>query len=125
MSDVFSLQGSWATSPASGCPSGKPSLGAPLAEQMVLAAKHLDDIELAADIPFFVSFGGVASANVVVIKSSRKVKVALTSADGAAQVVPVDGLFMLLALTVPITAITLTRLAGVDTVVEVFLGEHA
>jgi hypothetical protein len=125
MSDVFSLQGGYTATPASGCPSGSPSVDTPICESIVLKAKQIVEPTLTVDSPIAVGFGGVTSANVVVIKTHGKVKARLTSADGTTQSVPVDSFLVLISLTVPVTAIDLTRVAGTDTIVEIFLGEKA
>lgn len=89
----------------------------------MLAQKNYDDYLLAADAVQAVAFGGVANAHVVMIFADRKIKVRLTSADGATQVVPIDGFLGLINETVPFTAIDLQRVAGQETKVKVFIGE--
>ena len=54
-----------------------------------------------------------------------KVKVALTSTDGTAQTIPVDGFAVIISRKVPFTAITAQREAGVETHLRVFLGQLA
>lgn len=125
MADLFVLQGSYTTTPAVGCPSGYPSIGTPLDEQVALGAKHIDEPTLISDLPYSVAFGGVTSAHVIVIKTTRKVRARITSSDGSAQSIPVDSLLILTSLTTPITALDLTRDPGVTTQVEVMLGQRA
>jgi hypothetical protein len=126
MADVFNLAGTWTTTPASGSPSGAVSLATPIEETETLVAKHYDEVALTVDSPVSVSFGGgVANAHVIILKAiGGKVSARLTSTDGATQSVPVDSLLILLADTVPVTAIDLTRVTGQATTVQVFLGQH-
>ncbi len=125
MSDTFSLNGSWESNPSGGCftECGAPALEASFCESMYLAQREIVQYTLIADSVQAVSFGGVTDANVAIITSNRKVKVRLTSADGATQSVPCDGTMILISKTVPFTAIDLTRVAGTDTRVRIFLGE--
>jgi hypothetical protein len=127
VADLFALQGGYTASPASGCPSGLPTIDTPLAESVMLSAKQIVEPTLTVDSPVAVAFGGVTNANVVVIKvkNGGKVKARFTSADGSTQAVPVDSLLVLTALSVPITAIDLTRVPATATIVEVFLGQKA
>ena len=78
---------------------------------------------LAADPAETVNFGDIVNANVVMLVPSTKVKAALTSADGAAQVIPVGGPTILNAGTVPFTAMTLQRETGVSASVRVVIVE--
>jgi len=126
--DLFRLQGQWSTSPQDGglLRSGAAPIGpTPVNECVTLDEKTLDCIQLASDGPQSVAFGGVARANVVVIQADKKIDALLTSADGTAQVVPVDGTFVLITRTVPVTAISLTRVPATLTNVNVFIGEKA
>jgi len=125
VADSFTLAGSWSSTPAVGSPSGIGSICAPLDEQLILTKKDYDTIPLTVDSAVAVPFGGgVTSAHVVILKATGgKVRARLTSADGSAQAVPVDGFQLVISRTVPITAIDLTRTAGVDTTVDVFLGQ--
>lgn len=124
MADKYSLAGSYSTTPALGNPSGQPSLEAPIQESVSLIKKSEQEYTLDADAPVTVSLGGLTQAQVLNIKAvGGKVRVRLTSADGAQQAIPVDGFLSLICLTVPITAIDLTRVAGTETIVTVFLGQ--
>lgn len=125
MSDKFMISGSWETTPQSGSllASGAPSLLAPIKETLTLSQKNYDDYTLDADAVQAVAFGGVENANVVQISCDRKIKVRLTSADGATQTIPVDGHLSLISRTVPFTAIDLQRVAGQETRVKVFIGQ--
>lgn len=125
MASTFRLTGSVTLTSSEGVRSGELFPQGTLIETLGLKRKHLDDIELSADAPVDVSFGGLTNAHVVILKAlGGKVRARLTSADGAAQSVPVDPLCILLAGKVPITAIDLTREAGVSTTISIFLGER-
>ena len=126
MADTFKIVGSWGTSPQSGSllNSGAASELAAINETVMLALKNgQDDYTLTGDAPVAVAFGGVTDANVVVIFTDRKIRVRLTSADGAAQAVPVDGMAILISKSVPFTAIDLTRVPAQETRVKVFVGQ--
>lgn len=126
MADLFSLAGQVGSVPASGSPSGAFQLIATLDESLTLLHKHQDTLQLTVDSPVVLNFGGVVSAHVVIMRvTGGKVDARITSADGTAQIVPIDPLLILISKTVPITAISLTRVATVDTTVEIFLGEQA
>lgn len=123
MSDLFKLSGDYTTS--CGCnTSGVPQVAAPISETLALAKKTTSRETLTTDSPVAVSLNGLTSAHVVVIKTiGGKVRVRLTSSDGATQAIPVDSFCVLISQSVPVTAIDLTRVTGRSTTVEVFLGE--
>lgn len=125
MADKFTLSGVYGTAPVTGAllASGSPAITAPINESVMLEEKNFDDYKLTVDTAVDVAFGGVTDAHVIQIFSDRKVKVRLTSADGATQSVPVDGHLSLISKTVPFTAIDLTRVAGQETRVKVFIGQ--
>lgn len=126
MADIFQLLGSYATSPTSGVPSGSVGVEAAVDERVALQKKASADYELAADAPEAVDFCGLSAANVLVVKTiGGKVRIRVTSADGATQAFPVDSFLVLMSAAVPITAVDLTRVSGVSTTVRVFLGQSA
>jgi len=126
MADIFQLSGSYVVNPAVGAPSGLGGIETPLSECVVLDQKVLRDYVLTSDAPVDVDFGNVPSAHVLIVKSvGGKVRVRITTADGATQAVPVDSLLILLSLSVPFTAVDLMRVVGTRTIVQVFLGERA
>jgi len=123
--DLFKLDGSWSAGQACGLGDG---CGAPIweacfCESMYLAQKESSTYTLTVDSAVAVAFAGVTNANVVIITTNQKIKVRITSADGAVQSIPVDGLLIIVSKTVPITAIDLTRVPATETRVRVFLGE--
>lgn len=125
MADVFRLNGSYTTQPTTGNPSGDPEVESSIDERVGLTNKTIGLYNLTADSPVTVNFGGLTNAHVVVVKTvGGKARVRLTSADGSQQSVPVDSFFSLISLAVPVTAIDLTRVAGVSTLVRIFLGER-
>lgn len=124
MSDQFTLGGSWTTSPLVGTPSGIAALAASIDEELVLTEKFYNSIPLNTDAPVTVNFGGVTNAHVLILKATGgKIRARLTSTDGAAQAVPVDDMHVSISRSTPITALDLTRLPGVVTTVDVFLGQ--
>lgn len=96
-----------------------------LSERMVLKGKLSQTFVLADDAILPVAFGALASASLIMVRASTKVKVRITSADGATQAIPVHGLLLLFDVSVPVTALDVVRLPGVETEVTVFLGEKA
>lgn len=127
MADVFQLTGSYMTRPTSGgAPSGDPSLEAVIDESISLKKKLYREYLLEADAVQAIDFGGLAAGHVIVIKLvGGKAKVRLTSADGATQAVPVDSFFVVIADSVPFTALDLTRQAGIEVTAKIFIGEKA
>jgi len=125
MADTFKLVGSYETVPLGSVQSFAESIIASINESVVVVHKQVGLIDLSSDSPAAVSFGGVASANIITMKATGKVKARLTSADGSVQAIPFDDYFILMSRSVPITAIDLTRVSGVATTVHVFLGEKA
>lgn len=130
MADSFRLQADATTDAGScgGCGSGTP-VDVNFDVTLSLTLKSEQDFELVSDAPFAVTLPGptltnpTPQASVVAIKATGKLKVTLTSADGAAQAIPVDGTLILISQSVPYTALSLTRVPGVDTFAHVFLGQ--
>lgn len=128
MADTFKLSGSYTTRPVVGTQSGAPSIDAPIDETVQLDSMVFQQYLLTSDSPLAIDFSsmGVDSANIVIVKTiGGKIRVRLTSTDGSTQAIPVDSFFLNISLTVPFTALDLTRTAGVETQVRVFLGERA
>lgn len=126
MADVFRLEGSYQTQPTSGNLSGNPSVDALISERVGIKNKAIAVYNLTSDSPVSVSLAGMTGINVLMLKTvGGKVRVRLTSADGAQQAIPVDSFIALIDLTVPITAIDLTRNPATSTTVQLFLGERS
>lgn len=128
MANTFRLTGSYVTVPIPGPLSAAPALDAPICETVQLQAMGILEYLLDSDSPVSVPIAstGVDNVNVLIVKSvGGKVRVRITSADGATQAIPVDSLLILTDYSVPITAIDLTRAAGVQVSVRLFLGEKA
>lgn len=125
MSDTFIFQGRAHLDPKLSLPlsSGCPSVNIPFDETIEVENPHTTQVNLLTDSPVSVGFGPVTNAHIVILTADKKFRARLTSADGAAQAVPVDGILVLISEDEPITAIDLTRLPATDTKVKVFLGE--
>lgn len=121
MADVLRLSGSIGIAPSSGTPSGHASLTVALDEQMSLdhARANLHYL-LATDAAKVVDLDSL-SVSFVLVRATAKVKVRITSADGATQAIP--GTFLVIRTEdVPITAIDITRQPGIETQVDVTIG---
>jgi hypothetical protein len=127
LADQAKLIGTLTVDPLSGQPSGSPSIDIPIEELLQLKRSgHVTQVDLETDAPESVNFGDLAQAEVVYIRAfGGKVKASFTSADGAAQTIPVDPTCILFCSREPITALDLTRVAGAGTTVKVkvLLGE--
>lgn len=127
MADVFRLTGEFSAAPAVfelGVPQDPEVLGA-LLQSLYLQRKLNTRVSLTGDSPVSVNFESLASAHVILLQATAKVRVRLTSTDGSQQAVPAGPLAILINDAVPVTALDLTRLPGVNTEVHVFLGERA
>jgi hypothetical protein len=126
MAYQFALTGSYTTTPLNGEQSLAPTCNAVIDEPLTLTKKTEYDTTLTVDTPVAVQFGGVVNAHVVILKAvGGKMRARLTSADGTQQSVPVDSVLVLTALSVPVTAIDLTRVPATPVDVRVMLGERA
>lgn len=132
MADVLSLLGTLAVQPAASVPaaSGDALPSILLSERVNIVARINSTVTLATDstlaVPLLVGAGGpfAVGANVVQVKViGGKVRVRLTSADGATQAVPVDSLLQLISMSAPITAIDFTRTVGQSTILKLFMAE--
>lgn len=123
---IFKLTGSYSTQPASGAPSAVPEVvSTSIDESIELVRKQLNEYTLTSDVAVSVDLTGlVVGANVLLVAvTGGKVKVRITSTDGAVQSIPCDDLLYLICRSVPITAIDITRLTGVAGInVKVFTG---
>lgn len=122
------INGSFMTQPIVGSPSMEASIMAPLDETVDLVQMDGSRIvRLLADgavsVPLPTGMTAVHVFYAKVVSGGSGATAVLTSAAGSAQAVPVDPIAILHSMTNPFTAIALTRPAGVDTTVEVFLGQ--
>ena len=120
---AFSLVGSYQVEPSASFPSGSSLIATRLDERTLLDLFSRKDYTLTGDAPVSVDLDSMAQLEVVIVRCSRKVTVTLSSADGAAQVIPADPLAIIISKTVPFTAVSLTRVAGNETTVQVFIGQ--
>jgi hypothetical protein len=125
VSDTFSLKGSYSIihGTTDTDPSADFDVSATFNESMNVKRKLAQTLSLDTDVAESVALGDLAQAHVVLIRSSQDVKVTLTSAHGASQVIPAGRVCFLMSVAVPITAIQITRQAGVSTTVRVVLCE--
>lgn len=86
-------------------------------------AKRVIDLE--SDLPFSVSLDGWTGIHMVQMIASSKITAKITSADGAAQAIPVDPQLNLVSRSTPITAIDLVRVPGQAATVELIIGQKA
>lgn len=99
-------------------------LGLKYNELLKLARVKSCEYLLDTDGALSVELGGLSAVNVLIVRTlGGKVRVRITSADGAQQSIPVDSLLVLVGQAVPVTAIDLTREPATSTQVQVFLGE--
>ena len=125
MADTFTVSGDWASVAASGTPNGYPAFTAPLSVRKTLESKLFQSVELASDPAVAVTFGTLTEAHVLIVVSTAKLKITVTSTDGTAQSFPCENTFMLINDSVPITALTIQRFAGQDTTANIFIGQQA
>jgi hypothetical protein len=123
MSDTLTLTGQLAIAPDSTAEadlSGDFAIKVPFSETLTLSRKDSRTIVLDDTSPLVVNVSTIGSIHALVIRTSAAITATLTSASGAAQVIPVNGLFVLLTETIPITAISLT--AASSAVVQLTMG---
>lgn len=126
MADQFRLSGDFQTSPGTGSSASiDPQVQSHIDERMSLVRKSTESMVLTVDTPVAVDMTNFQlGAHVVVLKSNAKVQVRVTSADGSVQAFPAD-VWVSICRDVPITALDVTRVAGVETTVRVFMGERS
>jgi len=122
----FQLSGGYTMTPLGSGLSFVPNVDAPIDETTQLTKKMVDTVTLDVDAPVSVGFGGVANANIVLLKVTygASVRARITSAAGVEQSIPFDTYLILMSMENPITAIDLTRTPATETEVEVILGEQ-
>jgi hypothetical protein len=79
---------------------------------------------LSTDAPFVVSLAEMPAVHLLQIEADFALTIAVTSAAGTSQSIPVEFLF-LVSRKVPITGISLLRVAGQATAVRMILGQGA
>lgn len=79
---------------------------------------------LSTDAPFVVNLAEMPAINILQLEADFAVTVSVTSAAGTSQSVPLEFLF-LVSRKVPITGISLLRVAGQATAVRLILGQGA
>jgi hypothetical protein len=126
MTALFKLSGDYTTRPTSGSPSGSPAIASPILEQLALKNQTTGTICLDADGPVAVPLGALTNVHTFVIKTiGGKVTFRATSADGVQQAIPIDSFAAIISQSEPYTALEVERVAGVQTIVNFFLGERA
>lgn len=129
MSFVETINAQIGTQPNTGSPTGVAYATTPICLTRQLALRTLYELELTTDSPVAIQFGSVTAANTVNMNvfqgQGNAVTAAVTWANGTGQTIPFDPLLLLQSDSQPITAITLTRTPGVDTIIEIFLGQNA
>ncbi len=128
MTDTLAITGSLQTQPTNPSASGLSSVLTQLAETLVLQSKCVPgEYDLTSDSPQVVSFGALAQINFFFIKinGGGHVRVRITSSDGTQQAIPVDQISLNICSLVAITAMDLTRDPGVETLVDIILGQAA
>lgn len=124
MANRFSLTGGWAVEAAAGSNSFDPAFTTVINEIRTLDARQVTVQELTSNTEVTISFGAVTQANVLIVDATDKVLLKITSADGTEQIVAADKLILLCAVS-PVTALKVTRRAGVDTTLRIFVGQTA
>lgn len=109
-------------------PSAAVGANIPFSEVNYLQNYDIQSPTLSADgatsIPFPI---GMASCNFIYLKiqpGGSPVDLALTTADGTLQVVPVDSLYIGFFTTKAVTAIQVTRTLGVSTTITYVIGQN-
>lgn len=123
MSETFRQEGSATITPQMGAVPGASKTDADLSETVALTRSLETTYRLSSDSPQTVALGAITNVNVLLLRATGKVRVRITSADGSTQSIPCDPRISIISLSVPITAIDLTRVTGVRTDVAVLLGE--
>lgn len=126
MSALFTLQGDYSTKPLSGSPSGDPAVASPIKEPVSLSNQSIGTISLDADGPVTLPLGALTQVNVVMLKTvGGRVTLRYTSSEGVDQAFPVDSFIAHITQSEALTALTVERVPGVQTIVTYFLGERS
>jgi hypothetical protein len=128
VAETFQFSADVSSQPVVGFPSGDPTVDIPINFLgQIKRPLQQGAVFLTTDNPVSLSFGDLASAMIVVITTvGGKIRVRYTSTDGAQQAVPCDPIAVVVAQSVPMTAVDVTRVAGSGSTVQVnyALGEH-
>lgn len=113
---------SYATRPATTTELESSRVNASADDSLPIVSEYAGGLNLTSDAAVDVPFDSLPSgATVIVIRATTAIKVAITSAAGTLQVLPVRDLLFFVAPT-PITALRLTRTAGIASQVSFYLG---
>jgi hypothetical protein len=129
MASLYTLAGAWTVDPAEfGVQSFDPTFTAPVQESVLLARKLEVEYTLTADAPVTLPVGGpndaIKAAHVLQVRAvGGKVRLRITTIDGAVQSVPADPLLIVISTSTPITAVDVTRTPATLTTVKVLLGD--
>ncbi len=109
--------------PQAGNPSGDETVDGLVDESLSYDECALQKFTLDSDAQKVITLDPMISVRVIKIKvSGGPVVMALSSAAGTDQAVPVDGFGLIISAGTPFTGIKLTRTAGKTTQVRLFLG---
>ncbi len=126
MSDTLLLTGQLAINPPRSCAADSDlSTIVNLSESMTLAAKQTVSFVIPSDAAFPIDLTATPNVNMLFIDASAKVMLTITTADGAVQTLPVDPMMLWFSSSVPITALSVTRVAATDTTVHLILGDKS
>jgi hypothetical protein len=93
-----------------------------LEDSLAVAAEVSGGVALTSDSAFDVPFDTLPDgATVLIVRATTAITIAMTSAAGTLQALPVRDLFFLVSPT-PITALRFTRTAGIASQVSFYLG---
>lgn len=116
-------------SPAASVPSGEAVVKIDLLEEGTSSAYVTSVVSLGGDDPEEISLGDLDGAEICIVRVvsqlGGKVLASFTHADGSAQVIPVDPLFVLISATSQITALSIQRTPGVETTVHVLFARKS
>ncbi len=123
MSDTLELQAALTTTPTIGNPSGVPAITIPVQLELSIVNKSIQQFDMTTDSPYSLDLSSFPNGvNVVQIQTlGGRVTAAISSEKGAGQLVPVDPFYFQCDQAGSISTIDLTRDAGVETNVYVFL----
>lgn len=126
---VLTLAGSIGIQAPSYPPSASLSPTTPISEVVYVNSWDAQSPTITSDTATSITFPiGMTNCHVLYFKiqpGGSPIVLALTSADGTLQAIPVDDLIFMKMLTQPVTAIKVTRTAGVDTTLTYLIAQKA